>query len=440
VTRGLKQGADASAALVPAALLFIALAAYLSLVYAAVVLGIGAAAGAGSSNAGLTIAATVIVAVTFARVRGYVQRMLDRFLFGRRATPYEILSQFSDRIAQTYASDDVPALIARTVADGIGTVQAHVWVRFENELRIAGAYPSDGAQDSRRIAVPNVMPEIPGTSYAVPVRHRGELLGAIAVTKRGGEALNTTETRLLDDVASQAGVALRNVALTAELGSHLARISSQARELRASRRRIVETHDAERRRLERDIHDGAQQHLVALAVKARLAATLAQKAPDKTRELVSELRAVTSDALATLRNLGSGIYPPELGENGLVAALEKHAAVSNVAVTIEAPAPRRYSPDVETTVYFVCLEALQNAEKYSGSRNALIRIDHGGGVLRFFVSDDGSGFDAETTPRGSGLDNMADRLATVGGSLEVRSRPGAGTVVAGEIPLAEDGP
>ncbi len=195
---------------------------------------------------------------------------------------------------------------------------------------------------------------------------------------------------------------LRNVRLTAELQARLREIAAQALELRASRQRIVAAQDAERRRLERNIHDGAQQHLVALAVKLRLAATLAKKDPDKARRSVQELEAQTGDAIRTLVELAQDIYPPTLREQGLVAALSAHARVTAFGIG-------RYGPEAEAAVYFSCLEALQNAAKHSRATNVRIELRQGDGHLHFAVVDDGVGFDPSPAAVTSGLQNMRDR-------------------------------
>jgi signal transduction histidine kinase len=207
--------------------------------------------------------------------------------------------------------------------------------------------------------------------------------------------------------------------------------------LRASRQRLVAAQNEERRRIERNIHDGAQQQLVALAVKLKLADALIGKDEERARALLAELHGETSQALEDLRDLARGIYPPLLADKGLGAALQSQALKSSVPVTLETDGIGRYAEETEAAVYFSCLEALQNVAKYAGATRATIRLAQANGTLRFEVSDDGRGFDPDTASGGSGLQGIADRLAALGGELEVRSAPGDGTTVAGRVPVHE---
>jgi signal transduction histidine kinase len=399
------------------ALVYGALAAFITAVYVAIVVGVGALINSrGRPSLLLSILATAIVAVAFQPVRTRVQTLANRLVYGYRATPYEALAQFSHRVAGAYANEDVLPRLARVLAEGTGARATTVWIQRGNEAVAAANWPPDEP------AIPRAMAD-----RVAEVRHQGEALGALTVKKRSAEPFTPVEVKLVDDLAAQAGQVLRNVRLTSELQARLDEIQSQALELRASRQRIVAVQDAERRRLERNIHDGAQQHLVALAVKLRLAATLAKRDPVKARRSLKELEAQTADALQTLRDLAQGIYPPALREGGLVEALKPHANVTAEGVG-------RYDPEVEAGVYFSCLEALQNATKHAGASRVSINLRQADGNLLFDVVDDGKGFDPATTAAGSGLQNMRDRIASAGGSLSVRSQPGRGTVVAGRLP------
>jgi signal transduction histidine kinase len=252
------------------------------------------------------------------------------------------------------------------------------------------------------------------------VTHQGEDLGALSIAKGPGDRLTPGEENLTRDLASQAGLVLRNVKLIEDL--------------KASRVRLVQAQDAERRRIERNIHDGAQQQLVALGVKLGLARRLSSE-PTKLEPILNQLQEETNQALQDLRDLARGIYPPLLQDQGLVAALQAQARKSPVPVTVETDSIGRYSQEVEAAVYFCVLEALQNVAKYAAATQAVVRLAAENGVLAFGVRDDGAGFDLEATPRGSGLTNMADRLSALGGELAVRSTPGGGTSVSGRIPV-----
>jgi signal transduction histidine kinase len=200
----------------------------------------------------------------------------------------------------------------------------------------------------------------------------------------------------------------------------------------------VTAHDAERRRLERNIHDGAQQHLVALAVKLRLAKALAAKGDGaQAAAMLRELRDQTDLARRTLLDLAGGIYPATLEDRGIAAALEEQARAAGASVAVDAEGIDRLAIETEAAVYFVCLEAMQNAQKYARASHVAVRLGRDDGHLAFEVRDDGIGFDGSAIA-GSGLQNMRDRLSALGGDVEIRSAPGEGTTVRGRVPLRED--
>jgi signal transduction histidine kinase len=274
---------------------------------------------------------------------------------------------------------------------------------------------------------------VPSVDRVVEVRHQGELLGALGLTKRAGESLTPVEEKLLTDLAAQAGLVLKNVGLTSELLERL-------EDLRASRQRLVAAQDEERRRLERNLHDGAQQNLVALKVKLGLAEAFAEKDPARAKELVAQLKLDADEALETLRDLARGIYPPLLADKGLVAALESQARKATLPVSVSASGIGRYSQDIEAAVYFCCLEALQNVQKYAQASRASLQLIQVDGTLEFAVEDDGIGFDPAYAKRGSGLTNMSDRLDALGGRVDLKSADGHGAKIFGRIPLREPVP
>ncbi|HEX3326146.1 MAG TPA: histidine kinase [Actinomycetota bacterium] len=415
------------------AVVFGVLAGFITAVYLGIVIGVGALIG-GRNNLLLSVIATAVIAVAFQPVRQRVQRFANRIIYGHRLTPYEVLSEFTDRVAETYATQDVLPRMARAVAEGTSAKEAHVWLRSGAELRAAAAWPTERETDPPPLALTNgAVPELPGVDRAIEVRHQGELLGALTVTKPPGEPLSPAEDKLLRDLAAQAGLVLRNVGLTAEL---LARLD----ELTASRQRLVAAQDEERRRLERNLHDGAQQHLVALKMRLDVANRLAERDPEKARAIFAALPAEASEALETLRDLARGIYPPLLAAEGLGAALQAQAAKASVPVKVTASPIGRYPQETEAAVYFCCLEALQNVAKYAHASAATVVLSAQDSRLTFSVSDDGAGFDPATSRPGAGLQNMIDRLEALGGNLQVTSAPGAGTTVTGSLPVDEVAP
>jgi signal transduction histidine kinase len=343
----------------------------------------------------------------------------DRLVYGRRATPYEVLSEFSDRVGGSYAAEDVLPRMAEILAGAVGASRAVVWLRVGSELRPVGSSPRGSALPEPVRISGDELPALPADS-AIEVRDRGELLGALGVSMPANDPMNPSKERLVRDLASQAGLVLRNVRLIEEL--------------RASRQRLVSAQDEERRRLERNIHDGAQQQLVAITVKLRLLEQITQRDPVRGAQMASQLQAETTHALEDLRDLARGIYPPLLADAGLPAALEAQARKSPVRVRVDADAIGRFPQDVEAAVYFSCLEALQNVAKYAEASTVTISLATTDGHLSFAVVDDGVGFDPDATTRGTGLQGIADRLDALGGRLEIRAAPGEGTTLVGFVP------
>jgi len=413
------------------ALVYGSLAVFITAVYVGIVVGLGMLVGSGGRpNLLLSIVATAVVAVAFQPVRERLQKVANRLVYGRRATPYEVLSEFSQRVAESYAGEQVLDRMAQVLAEGTGAQAAAVWLRSGVLLRRAATWPvgNNGHVLAPLELVGQLLPNIPLSDRSVAVRHQGQLLGALTVIKRTGEVLTPIEEKLLRDLAHQAGLVLKNVGLTADLQVRL-------EDLRASRQRLVAAQDQERRRLERNLHDGAQQHLVALKVKLGLVEMMAMKNPARAKALLGELKADADEALETLRDLARGIYPPLLSEQGLAAALQGQARKATVPVTVEARGIARYGQEVEAAVYFCCLEALQNVQKYAQASGATVRLQDGDGQVVFEVLDDGVGFDVDKVARGSGLQNMHDRLEALGGAVTLRSRPGA-TAVGGTVPIS----
>ncbi len=410
------------------------LAAFITAVYVAIVAGAGAILGAGAdSNLALSIFATAVVAVAFQPVRERVQRFANRLVYGKRASPYEVLTRFSEKIASSYGAEDLLPYTASTLREATSALRSTVWLHQAGRLVAAAASPPETLEiSSARILTAESIPEAPGEAVA-PIWHQEELLGALTIAKSDDEPVTPADRELLGHLASQAGQVLRNARLNADLEARLEELALQAGEIRRSRQRIVAAQDDERRALERNIHDGAQQHLVALAVKLKLAKTLASRSPEKGASMLAQLGGEVQDTLSALRELAAGVYPAALEEGGLYVALEEQAKISPVPTLIHAEGLTRYPLDSEATVYFCCLEALQNVVKYAGATQARVTLRDEHGQLSFKVEDDGRGFDAQSTAYGSGMRNMADRVAAWGGAIDVISAPGMGTTITGRI-------
>jgi signal transduction histidine kinase len=255
----------------------------------------------------------------------------------------------------------------------------------------------------------------------VDVVHQGASLGELSVRMPPSDPLDPAKEKLIKDLAAQAGLVLRNVRLIEEL--------------RASRQRLVAAQDEERRKIERNLHDGVQQQLVALNVQLGLLGKTADRDPAKVPAMASMLQERATEALDDLRDLARGIYPPLLADQGLAAALQAQARKAAVPTTVASDGVGRYDRAIESAVYFCSLEALNNVAKYADASRATIELEQDDGRLRFTVRDDGAGFDVGATAYGTGLQGMADRLDAIGGSIAVESAPGSGTIVVGTVPI-----
>jgi signal transduction histidine kinase len=408
-------------------LIVAAMALAITVVYVAIVVAVPVAVGVreGGSGSGfdpLPFVAAAAIALLFDPLRRWARRVADRLVFGNRATPYEVLTAFGERAGETYSTDDVLPRLAQVLTQGTGAGSAVVWLHVGGELVPAATWPAETAIPAPRpLGHGDVLPDL-DEQDAFEVLHQGELLGALTLRMPASEPMDPAKAKLVRDLATQAGLLLRNVRLIEEL--------------RASRQRLVAAQDEERRRLERNLHDGAQQQLVALAVRLKLARSLVDRDPGEAGQMLDALHASAGDALDDLRDLARGIYPPLLADKGLAAALEAQARKAVVPTTVETDGIGRFPQEVEAAVYFSVLECLNNVSKYAGATRAEVALARENGRLSFRVHDDGRGFDPAATGYGTGLQGIADRLDAIGGRLEVRSIPGSGATVSGSIPTA----
>jgi signal transduction histidine kinase len=405
------------------------LSATLTGVYAGIVVGIGTLAGYAGGPV-LTVAAAVTIAVLFQPVRHRARLVANRLVYGQRATPYQVLADFAEDMAGQLDFDIALDRMASILAGATGAVRVEIWVRVGAQLRPQVIWPRGSALPA---AVPlsgdAELPVFELATRAVAVRHGDELLGALAIQKPRNEPVTAAEDKLLAHLASQAGLVLRNVRLTAELRATID-------DLRASRLRLVRAQDEERQRIERNLHDGAQQQLVALMVQLSL---LEDSAGDsgEVRQVTGQLRAGLHAAIDDLRVLARGIYPPLLADQGLGPALRAQVGRAPLPVQVETDGIGRYPRDAEAAVYFCILEALQNTAKYARASQATVALSCPGSHLEFTVTDDGTGFDTATASHGTGLQGMTDRLAAAGGTLRISSAPGNGTSISGRLPVSE---
>lgn len=394
------------------------LAAFVTLAYGVTVAGIGSLLGQSAGlDPVLTIIAIAIVALLLEPVRSRLNTVANIAVYGKSANPYEVLSDFAQSVGRAEPADVLLPRMAQLLRDGTGAQAVEVWVRVGDRLQLAGsAPPATGPSRETIAATEAIADRVPRGGAVVPVYHDGELLGALAVVK-ARQGLNATEQRLVADVASQAGLVFSRFQLFEEL--------------RESRSRIVAAQDVERRRIERDLHDGAQQRFVNALLALGMVKATNHSQPMST-ELIDQASREVKAGLSELRALARGLHPPLLTESGLPAAVTSLADRSPIMTSVSASTERRYSEPVEVTAYFVIAEALANAAKHSRARAIQVRIDELSGRLQIEVRDDGIG--GAALSRGSGLVGLKDRTSAIGGTLSVQSATGHGTVVRAELP------
>jgi signal transduction histidine kinase len=430
-----------------------------SAVYLIVVLGLGSrpSSTADREVLGLSILAAAIVAMGYVPVRDRVVRSATGFVYGAKEAPDEVVRTFGSRLTRAIPMDELLLQLAESLRKTLALASAEVYTGTGEVLELAVSVPDLGARSivvSGRerpvitaagvsgnawasVWLPSLMAERSGGQLRVaPISHAGELLGLIVVERaEGADAFSEEDDRVLTELARQTGLAFHNAQLDTALQSSLDELRRQADELRASRARIVASGDAERRRVERDLHDGAQQHLVALAVNLRLARDVVLDDPPAAAEMLGELTEAVQDTIRELRELAHGIYPPLLVDSGLPEALRAVAGRSPLDVEVVTDGIGRYDGDVEAAIYFCCLEALQNAGKHAPDAHVAVRVWEDEGGLLFEVRDDGPGFDVRLARRGHGFVNMSDRLGAIGGSVRWESVPSEGTTITGSVPI-----
>src|SRR3954453_15630625 len=415
----------------------VGLAGFVVGVYVVIVVGGDALLGrTGSPSVLMSVVATAVVALAFDRVSRWTQDAAARVFHRSGATPYDVLSHFSGTVAGGYATDELPRLMVRLLAEGTNAEWAQVWLTVQGRLQLAASWPPDAATSE---VVPQPVAGARDLTAAgrraVTVRHSGQAYGVFRLQERDGAELSSVEERLFTGLAAQAGLVLRLVGLRAELAARHEELAARATELQLSRDRLIAAPDDERRRLERDIHDGAQQHLVALAVNLRVVETVAAKDPARAADILHAQADAARQAIETLSQLSRGMYPRHLADSGLGAALRAAFAGSVVPVVVDA-GDVRLPPTVEAAFYFFASEAVQNAVKHAHASHLTVQLLTSDGFASLTVADDGVGFapeQATATDSGSGLANMHDRIEAIGGVISFEDSRGRGTRVTATV-------
>jgi signal transduction histidine kinase len=403
-----------------------------------------------------SLVAALAVAVLAVPVRHRLVTAAGRFTGGEDASTDQVVTSFGARMSRAVPMDELLLQLAESLYSTVARGGAEIWTGTNGQYTRAVSVPSSSAErielgEHERIVVarariggpswtavwlPHLSADL-GDLRVAPIAHLGELYGLVVVRRRPTDPPYSDDDELpLVELARQLGLALYNVRLDSALQASLAELAERNEELQASRLRIVTASDSSRREIERNLHDGAQQHLVALAVKVGLLRQIAEDGDtDTVLTMLDALRGDVQTTITELRELAHGIYPPLLRDRGLGEALRTAAIRSPLACDVDVELPARYPEQVETAAYFCCLEALQNAGKYAGEGAVVtlhVRADDT--ALQVEIVDDGAGFDVASTGFGHGFINMQDRLGAIGGELTVESTPGKGTTVRATIP------
>jgi signal transduction histidine kinase len=407
---------------------------------------------------GLSVVAAVVCALAYVPLRGRLAVFANKLVHESQEVPDDVVRGFSAHLSRAVPLEDLLLELVESLSTALSLEAAEIWTGSGGMLeRVASDPDRDsawlrlgpaeeavvaGAGVSGPVWLAVWLPQfLHGRGDAdvrvAPVARAGELHGLIVAERAREETPFDEEAeRVLSELAGQVGLVLRNVRLDAQLEASLDELRGQAAELRASRARVVAAADAERRRIERDLHDGAQQYLAGLGVNLRVARGLVDSDPEKAKEILDDVQRSAQVATEAFRHLAHGVYPQLLQDRGVADALADAARRAPILTSVATPGLRRYDADVEATVYFCCLEALQNAGKHAGERaRARVRVWEEAGALLFEVADDGAGGVREDMTDGAGITNMRDRLGAIGGSLRIESAHGRGTRIRGVVPL-----
>jgi signal transduction histidine kinase len=398
------------------------------MVYVLAAAALGVAVG-GQVPVALAILITVIATVAFQPARQRLERLANRWVFGERTGRYELLAGFGAELERTLSLDDLLPRLTSTVQRGLDASWARISLAAgSGEIPVSVTEAAVGTPPPATTAGPTLRSRLLVAGSDAPV-------GVIECGPKLEGKYSDHDRSLLDNLARQAALAVRNVGLASELSVRLDEIRVQAAELAASRARIVHAQEAERRRIERNIHDGVQQELVALIASVRLARNQLGRDPDAAGATLAGLQDAVRVTLDDLRNLAQGIHPAVLSDRGLLPALEAQARAAPVSITLEADRHSRqlrFDDDVEGAAYFFACEALANALKHGHAASIALRVSHEREWLCVEVSDDGIGFAPCTTPR-RGLAHLEDRVAALGGRFVVESEPGKGALLRCEL-------
>jgi signal transduction histidine kinase len=369
---------------------------------------------------GVVVLVTILATIAFQPVRALVERLASRLVYGERLSGYQAVSRLGSGL-EAAAPEMAAAMVAATVRQALDAKWARVVIEGPNPILAVDKLTDTTAAEATLMA---------------PLVYGEEVAGRVECGPRSEGRYRPRDTELLITLARHAALAIRNATLAAELADRLELINVQAQELHASRARIVHAEETGRRRLERDIHDGVQQELVALLAKIRRARNQLGRDPATVNVLLEELQEETKLALSDLRDFAQGIHPTVLSDRGLAEAIADRVSRLPASVSLEVTEQvrsARFAQAVEGAAYFTVCEGLANAMKHASARRLIVRLGTAGDDLVVEVTDDGAGFEMRGVKR-SGLSGLADRIEALGGRFQVTSLPGRGTQLHATLP------
>jgi signal transduction histidine kinase len=388
--------------------------------YVAMAATVGVAAAQRRYEVDAVVLLTIVATIAFQPLRAALERLAARLVYRNRLSGYQAVSRLGSSL-EAAKPEQAAALVAATVRQALDAKWARVVIEGEHPI-LAVDTVTDTSEAEAALTAPLIYGE--------------EVVGRVECGPKSEGRYRQRDTELLNTLTRHAALAIRNAALAAELADRLELINVQAQELHASRARIVHAEETGRRRLERDIHDGVQQELVALLAKIRRARNQLGHDPAAVSTLLEELQEETRLALSDLRDFAQGIHPTVLSDRGLAEAIEDRVSRMPATVSLEVAQQvrtARFAPAVEGAAYFTVCEGLANAMKHASARRLVVRLGAEGDDLVVEVTDDGAGFEMRGVKR-SGLSGLADRIEALGGRLQVTSVPGRGTQLHATLP------
>jgi signal transduction histidine kinase len=369
---------------------------------------------------GVVVLVTILATIAFQPVRAGVERLASRLVYGERLSGYQAVSRLGSGL-EAAQPEQAAATVAAIVRQALDARWARVVIEGPNPILAVDTLIDKPAAEA---------------SLTAPLMYGEGIAGRVECGPRSEGRYQPRDMELLVTLTRHAALAIRNAALAAELADRLEQINVQAQELQASRARIVQAEEAGRRRLERDIHDGVQQELVALLAKIRRARNQLGRDPAAVGVLLEELQDETKLALSDLRDFAQGIHPTVLSDRGLAEAIEDRVSRLPASVSLEVAEQvrnARFAQAVEGAAYFTVCEGLANAMKHASAHRLLVRLGADGDDLVVDVTDDGAGFETRGVAR-SGLSGLEDRIEALGGRFQVISAPGQGTQLHATLP------